>query len=680
MFIFNTKSESQDIIVPYFNSPTLQFSNLETFVNSYSNPVQFYRSNTFTGYNGEYEINLLTPDFFWADHYLGPTLETYLLSYDMEVVSFPFLPDCYLYSNGCEGAIDRNLVMPPSSQAYFPLTDTWGAAIFRKKPLTKLINTESQSLASIAYKDNFPFDVFTNRYYLPHSIIKHTIYVHCENNNVTTPTSNPIFSVSWIYDNTRGRMKEYPFCPCNCTNCSESEYDVSYAPKLLHNQISHSYNESNNTVLLPNGTINYFDYSNINSNGCTIPLLIQPNQNDVFFSSSPVSTYNKAYIPPYSLISAPLMQHRGLVPAGYENISGNIVKLNGIEHNYFINTNILPHMAEINTTDYIIYNPSDVTITADNLLFYYPYSYRTIRGMFPTPAEVLADNININGGPYDPQDVPVRTDLRCEDPLFPDDPLIPDDSKYASLYRLASGSMVTLKPCVSVFDAAFILYPNSTLVLDNKPTIIGLHRVAIDRFGGRLIEKHDLNNGTFYLQNKTETAIAPNSYVVNSKIFAGENVDALSQTGPYVAAIGTNLELLASEFIKLEHGFSAENGSEVKIKIDPLLSIGLCPQPLSGGSGNRIRNSTTPEISSNAHIKLLPNPFQVATGIFIENKEGDEIQSIVVMDATGKTIKTLSHINTNYSEISLAEFNDGLYFIIVKTIQNQKVFKAIKQG
>jgi len=120
--------------------------------------------------------------------------------------------------------------------------------------------------------------------------------------------------------------------------------------------------------------------------------------------------------------------------------------------------------------------------------------------------------------------------------------------------------------------------------------------------------------------------------------------------------------------------------SAVKITIDPNLSVAICPPPLSGGSGNRIRNSTTPEISSNAHIKLSPNPFHVTTGIFIENKEGDEIQSIVVMDATGKTIKTLSHINTNYSEISLAEFNDGLYFIHVKTIHNQKVFKALKHG
>lgn len=50
------------------------------------------------------------------------------------------------------------------------------------------------------------------------------------------------------------------------------------------------------------------------------------------------------------------------------------------------------------------------------------------------------------------------------------------------------------------------------------------------------------------LQKKTETAFAPNSYHVNSKIFAGENVEPFSPVGPYIASTGTNLELIARDY------------------------------------------------------------------------------------------------------------------------------------
>ena len=286
------------------------------------------------------------------------------------------------------------------------------------------------------------------------------------------------------------------------------------------------------------------------------------------------------------------------------------------------------------------------------------------------------------GSFIDPRDVPVLTDLRCEDVSnFPHDASIPDDAKYASLYRLAAGSKLTLDPCVRVFDAAFILNPGSTLELANKTSIIGLHRVAIDRNGGRLIEKYELNSGTLYLQDKIETAIAPNSYHVNSKIFAGENVDVSSPVGPYIASIGTNLELIAREYIKLDHGFHAENGSEVKIQIDPFMQIPPCPPPASGGSGNRFVNlSANSIVDATAHIKLLPTLFTNSTGIYSENKNEDPIISVEVLDGSGKKIKQINEINDYFVEVDLSSMNDGMYFFIIQTNNNRKVLKGVKQN
>jgi len=619
---------------------------------------------------------------FWNQYAMQGFGHGLAVSYDIEVVSFPFVPDCMTDAIGCgtnNPNLGRNLNMPTTQ--YTTATASWG---FVKRQISPTkFGTIGSSLSSFVYAIDIP--LFSNpvRNMFPHTILKHTINIHCELNSIGNPITPPIYKFSWLHDNTRGRMKYYPFCPNGDINCNESQYDVCFNPRILHKSPTHAFNETQtNAILSGAGTINYFDYNDIINSNCNLSPVVTmyPLPHWLFYNNG----YRKAYFPPHTLVTAPLYQSEGRTIAGYEIIPNNSIefqRMYGVKQNYFINTNILLHVDKINMTDYIIYNPSDVTITADNLLFYSPYSYRTIRGVYPTPSEVLADDIAINGGPYgDSRKVPVRTDLRCEDATFPHDALNPDDSKYASLYRLASGSMVTLKPCVKVFDAAFILHPNSVLVLDNKPSIIGLHRVAIDRLGGRLIEKYDLNNGTFYLQNKTETAIAPNSYIVNAKIVAGENVDASQTAGPYIASTGTSLELIAKEYVKLEHGFKAEAGSAVKIFVDPSLVIPICPLSGSGGSGNRMVNNNAEQliISATAHIKLMPSVFLESTGIYSE-KEDDLIVGVDVYDITGKLIHRTSNILSNYFELSIPQVNEGIYFVKIKTQQNVKIIKVLKQ-
>jgi len=45
------------------------------------------------------------------------------------------------------------------------------------------------------------------RIFLPHTVLKHTLYYHC-GTTIDTPI---IDSLIWIYDNTRGHMARYPF-------------------------------------------------------------------------------------------------------------------------------------------------------------------------------------------------------------------------------------------------------------------------------------------------------------------------------------------------------------------------------------------------------------------------------------------------------------------------------------
>ncbi|MBK9639063.1 MAG: T9SS type A sorting domain-containing protein [Bacteroidetes bacterium] len=686
--VSSKQTYSQDLLNQYsFIQPNIYPANLTKNLNTSANVGAIVwvnpQNNPFTSYNGEYEILMRSDWLFWHNYTQQGAGFGLAVSYNIEVVSFPFIPDCIKEAQGCGSNnpnLNRNLLMP--NDPYDNSTKSWDY-VKRIIPNTKF-GVKGSSLASFVYAIDNPLFT-TNRNYFPHTILKHTVSIHCEVNSAGNPTTPPIFKFSWLHDNTRGRMKYYPFCPNGYANCGESQYDVCFNPRILHRSPTHAYNETQTNAILPGaGTINYFDYNDIINSNCNLSSIITlyPLPNWMFYNGG----YIRAYLPPYTLVTAPLYQSEGRVIAGYEsdpNITNQFNAMYGVKQNYTINSNIDIVNTEISQSDRIFYNPSDVTITAPNLYFPSHYSFRTIRGVYPTPAEVLADNTAINGGPFiDPRVVPVRTDLRCEDVAnFPHDASIPDDAKYASLYRLAAGSKLTLEPCVSVFDAAFILNPGSTLELSNKTSIIGLHRVAIDRYGGRLIEKYELNSGILYLQKKTETALAPNTYYVNSKIFAGENVDVSSLVGPYIASTGTNLELIASDYIKLDHGFHAEAGAEVKIQIDPLMQIPPCPPPASGGSGNRFANlSANSIVDATAHIKLLPTLFTNSTGIYSENKNEDPIVSVEVLDASGKKIKQINEINDYFIEVDLASMNDGMYFFIIQTNNNRKVLKGVKQN
>lgn len=244
---------------------------------------------------------------------------------------------------------------------------------------------------------------------------------------------------------------------------------------------------------------------------------------------------------PYSITGFDVRNNNGQNSVGY-NFDGTLI--GGISHTYVIDKNI--DLTIINPEEKIIYNPSEVEITADDLIFPSSYTFKTIRGIYPTAAEVNAANTAANGGPYtDLRQVPVPTDLRNS--LYPTQP------NKASIYTLKSGSKLTIRPCVTIYDATFIVETGAILIYDPSLTY---GRYEIVNNGGTVsIEAFNL---LFQNQIITATKI----YEAKNSIVAGTNVNPNKPVGPFIVGVGGDVTLKAEKSISLKPGFSAKSGSK----------------------------------------------------------------------------------------------------------------------
>ena len=222
---------AQDVMNPYINLTNidLNFSPNEVTIfppswASQSPPYYTWANKGLvSGYSGEYEINLAWHP--WNTYFSQGIGFGLHISYGMEIVSFPFTPDCVFSPLGCSGlasSTERNLYMP--SDPYDSNTDSWGG-LSNKFYQPRLQNTTDQTLASQAFGESVPLFYGQNDKILPHTVIKHTVYVHCGPLTYSPPYPDIEYSFSWTYDNTRGRMRYYPFCTCNsCPSlCTENK-------------------------------------------------------------------------------------------------------------------------------------------------------------------------------------------------------------------------------------------------------------------------------------------------------------------------------------------------------------------------------------------------------------------------------------------------------------------------
>ncbi len=364
-------------------------------------------------FDGEYQIFL--DELYWIGE---GTPTNHLITYSIECVSFPFVPNCFHIESTTSSCISGN-----TARDFIVLTDdlrnynivnplqgvgwsvTGGKTVYQKcEPYAfDLVTNEDESswlsypasLVSTAYSSSL---WASNRMYLPHSVLRITLNVH-ETNDIISDIK---VKISWLYDNTRGRMQKYPFIDNNLGTTEKERFDVTFFPKFKYDENGHYYNTTGNltwfegahpaTVIEPLGSINYYHNTDI------------INPNIPYYPPDP-SVYGTPFFPwnnnsifyyypaPYALLSSPLRNSNGSAYAGFDN-NGNYGQTSqnvdeGHDHDYRIFDPI--DLSLINTDEKIIYNPSKIEVYCD-LTFPEDYKFLTVHGKYPDKAWVMENN------------------------------------------------------------------------------------------------------------------------------------------------------------------------------------------------------------------------------------------------------------------------------------------------
>jgi hypothetical protein len=413
----------------------------------------------FDMYTGEYQIFLQegSVPHYWTTRI---PLQNNAISYKVELVSFPFTTNCVnCYGTGAVNATDRVLKMPDNTTyPYDPLENAWirNGSSFPAPPLgatyeVRLLNkyegeygivggySDPSSLISIMLigTNNIQY-IEPNRKLYPHSVLKHTLYMHCSS-DATTPK---VDSFSFVLDHTRGRMRNYPFCEFNNSTTGNREYDIGIVPSIIDGSYDPSYPSYSLFDL-----IDYFPHAPYDN-------ICQDHIPEDISTALPLQYIRPA---PYSQVQTILSNAQtdnaaGLTAAG--------VPLDGIAHEYIIDRPI--DLTIINPSEKIIYNPSEVSIdlnltgTGQVLIFPSGYTFKTVSGIYPTQAQVAAADPN-NLYLYD-IDNPVTTTLACDD--------VGANEGVFSYYYVKSGSTLNIMPCVNIYDTKIIVETGATVNYD----------------------------------------------------------------------------------------------------------------------------------------------------------------------------------------------------------------------
>lgn len=440
------------------------------------------QSDKVNEYGGEYQIFL--DKLFWERN---SNFQGAAKTLSMEIVSFPFIPAGLVAQDTCtkqslhslnNRVFDIQLVESPygyihqigSRHEYKGLGWEYGdwnifSKLFRNYECryeggsayytTSCMCKGDYSLMSLGFAKNAKSsDIEPNDCFIPHTIIKHTIYFHCGD------SSSPVMdSISWIYDNTRGNMKHYPFSASNGYDDLPTigvEIDVVFRPTFL-NSYFQSYTETSNDTFYdsgidPNtGSVDFFPFEEVisNYNICQeYPLYFETANPSGYWSHDnivPSEDYTADYVhpPQYALVNAPLLNYYGNAWAGYHDISG-VSPQPGIPHEYNISHSI--DLRTINPSEKIIYNPREVNVNVD-LTFPCGYKFITLHGKYPDKENEVMYTYNnywYDKGIYFPYERDYLTPLNQE-----------TNSEYSSTYVIKVGKTITIEPNVIIMDAHF---------------------------------------------------------------------------------------------------------------------------------------------------------------------------------------------------------------------------------
>ena len=407
-------------------------------------------------FDGEYQIFL--NELYWIGE---GTPTNHLITYSIECVSYPFVPNCFHIESTTSSCISGN-----TARYFIVLTDDlrnyninnpyqgegWsvagGKTVYQKceQYAFNLVTNENEtswlsfpaSLVSTAYTTSLgPSD----RMYLPHSVLLITLNVH-ETEDITSDIK---VKISWVYDNTRGRMQKYPFINNNLGTIEKERFDVTFFPNFKYDENGHYYNTTGNltwfegahpaTVIEPLGSINY--YHNTDIVNPDIPYY--PPDPSLYGDPFPWNNNSNFYYypAPYALLSSPLRNANGSAYAGYDNdgeITDNVQE--GQPHTYEIYDPI--DLSLINPDEKIIYNPSELEVYC-NLTFPQDYKFLTVHGQYPDKAWVEANNFESDD------------DLR--NVLCPSDQ-IDENGEFLSEY-IIHNKTITVQEGVTIMDTKF---------------------------------------------------------------------------------------------------------------------------------------------------------------------------------------------------------------------------------
>jgi hypothetical protein len=323
--------------------------------------------------------------------------------------------------------------------------------------------------------------------FLPHSVLRHTLYVHAG----TAPDAPLLDSLSFVVDHTRAAMRRYPFVSGNVNTgviSGAAQHDVLVYADLRY---------PDSTTATANDLLaaNYFPAA---TSGLTVS-----NGTDTF-CYSPASGCGEAstepfdYIrpSPYAYLRVRLLSALANHPAGYVKPADTLVPADGVLHQYIVDENI--DLRRINAAEKIIYNPSITRVEADSLVFPSGYTFRNVTGRYPADSAVNAPSFCA------PANVPV--------PYVQ----LPSDLDTA-VYVLRPGARLFVEPCVYLYD--LVIRVDSGATLSYHPTATyGNFRIidaggTIDSvfFNGfcnncRCVQEHTVSTTTYINSNTTYNA------------------------------------------------------------------------------------------------------------------------------------------------------------------------------
>ena len=463
--------KAQNTYDTYFNNIVCPYAALDPLS---SDPII---GDVLVGYTGEYQIFLEKyPASGVGGHpwVYSSALNSNTITYKIEAVSFPFTPNCFSCQTFFPSTPFRILRMPDDQFPYVGTQKAWirntsslppatGVSftnnyLLRREfsgiyddPISPFVedNTHYSTLASQGIP-KFGDEFHDDRVFYPHTILKHTFYMHC--GDETQPI---VDSFSFVLDHTRGRMSYYPFKGTN-TSTGESEHDVAIFPTW--------YPQTSATSL---NTIEYF------------PMLQTPSNCQTHIPPSGGLLEDYIRPEPGTVLQVLLGSHMGQGAAG---TLPDHSPQPGIPHQYVIDRSF--DLNILNPSEKIIYNPSDVAIdlnqpyntTPESKILTFPsgYTFKTVNGIYPTVAQVEAgDPQNLY---HHPQDIISENTLNvlCDE--------VGANDGYFSYYRVKSGSTLVIEPCVRLFDVKIIVETGAELFY-NSVELDGRHYEIVSTGG-----------------------------------------------------------------------------------------------------------------------------------------------------------------------------------------------------